>query len=180
MKIKIGVLSDTHLHQVTQDFRELCDCYFSNVDVVLHAGDFVSQEVIAFLSMKNLQGVHGNMDPQDVRVTLPGKRVLKLGPYRLGLIHGWGSPSEIEDRIRPEFDDVDVIVYGHSHRPVNHMRDGILFFNPGTATGHSVSGIRSIGIIEIHDNIHGELIQIPWIFSSQSLPRQVTERVSCG
>ncbi|MBU1902405.1 MAG: metallophosphoesterase family protein, partial [Proteobacteria bacterium] len=62
------------------------------------------------------------------------------------------------DRILPLFDNVDVIVYGHSHVASNHTRDGVLFFNPGTATGYSSSGIHSIGVLELGDYVRGKII----------------------
>ncbi len=158
--MKIGVLSDTHLHQVTKEFEEIYKKYLSDKDIILHAGDVVSTELIDFLSKKKCHCVFGNMDPFELRGMLPRKKVINLGHYRLGLIHGWGSPDGLEDRIWPEFQDVDLIVYGHSHRVANHIRKGVLFFNPGTATGFASSGINSIGILEVDDTIHGKIITL--------------------
>ena len=160
MKIKIGVLSDTHLQRVTGEFKEICDRFLSDVDLILHAGDIVSVEIIEFLSRKTFHGVHGNMDPLDVKRRLPGKKVIELGPYRVGLTHGWGPSAGLEDRVYQTFQDVDVIVYGHSHLPVNLMREGVLLFNPGTATGFSGSGGNSVGLLELGDTIHGEIIDL--------------------
>ncbi len=160
MKMKIGVLSDTHLRRVSREFREIYDRYLFDKDVIMHAGDFVSTRVIDFLSSKSFHGVRGNMDTSEITRLLPGKKVIKLGPYRLGLIHGWGPSSGLEDRIWPEFEGVDVIVYGHSHHTANYVRDGVLLFNPGTATGFSSSGIHTIGVLELDDTIHGEIITL--------------------
>ena len=160
MEIKIGVISDTHLNGVTGEFKEIYNEFLADKDLILHAGDVVSTEILEFLDRKNFQGVHGNMDPLEVREVLPAKRILKLGLFRLGLIHGGGPSAGLEDRIRSEFSDnnVDIIVYGHSHHAVNHVREGVLLFNPGTATGFSSSGIHSIGVLELGDTIHGEII----------------------
>ena len=161
MKMKIGVLSDTHLRHVTGELREIYDKYLSDKDLVLHAGDVISSEVVDFLSRKNFHGVHGNMDPFEVKQMLPGKKVLQVGPYRLGLIHGWGSSAGLEDRIWAEFQEVDIIVYGHSHNAANHRREGTLLFNPGTATGFSSANIHTIGILELSNNrISGEIIRL--------------------
>jgi hypothetical protein len=160
MKMKIGVLSDTHLDRVTRGFGDIFDKFFSDVDAILHAGDFVSAEIVAFLSRKNFHGVHGNMDPFEVKGMLPGKKVIELGHYRIGLIHGWGSSKRIEERISSEFHHADVIVYGHSHLAENRVKDGVLFFNPGTAAGYTPSRVHSIGILELDDTIHGEIIDI--------------------
>ena len=162
MRMKIGVLSDTHLHRLTQDFRYILDQFLRDVDLIVHVGDFVSAEIVEFLSRNNFQGVHGNMDPPEVKEILPKKKVIHLGPYRLGLIHGEGSSSNLEERVQSEFQDVDVIVYGHSHRPVNHVKEGILFFNPGSATGFSYSKNHSLGILQLGETIRGEIIPIAY------------------
>jgi len=160
MKMKIGVLSDTHLSRVTKEFKEIYEMYLSDKDMILHAGDVVSTALIEFLGKKKFHGVYGNMDPLEVREMLPDKKVIELGPYKLGIIHGWGSPAGLEDRILPEFQDVDVIVYGHSHRAVNYIREGVLFFNPGAATGFTSSGVNSIGVLELDDTIQGKIITL--------------------
>ena len=158
--MKIGVLSDTHLNRVTEGFKEIYDKYLSDKDLILHAGDVVSTEIVDFLSMKAFHGVCGNMDPSDVQSVLPSKKIIKIGSHRIGLIHGWGGHSNLEDRIRPEFSDVDMIIYGHSHRAVNHKKNGTLFFNPGTATGFSSSGLHSIGVLEVDETIRGKIIEL--------------------
>lgn len=160
MMIKIGVLSDTHLHRVTKELREIYDNYLSEKDVILHAGDVVSPEIIDFLSRKTFHGVHGNMDPSEIKELLPGKKIVELGQYRMGLIHGWGSSAGLEDRIWSEFYDVDVIVYGHSHHEVNRIREGVLLFNPGTATGYSSSSRHTIGMLELSDTIRWEIVTL--------------------
>ncbi|MFC1868542.1 metallophosphoesterase family protein [Thermodesulfobacteriota bacterium] len=161
MKMKIGVLSDTHLYKVTRELEEIYEQYLSDMDFILHAGDFVSVEVVEFLNRGNFHGVHGNMDPDDIRRILPERKVIRFGPYRLALVHGWGSSEGLEERIWPEFKDADIIVYGHSHRAANHTRKGTLFFNPGRAIGYNLSGNKTLGILELDDGIKGKTVNIP-------------------
>jgi uncharacterized protein len=158
--VRIGVLSDTHLHEVTQEFLGIYERYLSRVDLILHAGDVVSPELIDFLSASatGFYGVCGNMDPTALRQMLPDKKVVTVAGYRIGLIHGWGQADDLEDRIIPLFHQVDIIVYGHSHIPSNHVRDRILLFNPGTATGYSASGKHSIGILELGETAQGTIV----------------------
>ncbi|MFZ0449923.1 MAG: metallophosphoesterase [Desulfatiglandaceae bacterium] len=160
MNIKIGILSDTHLQKVSREFECIFEEYLADKDLVLHAGDVVSEDVLDFLGQKELHAVRGNMDPFEVQRRLPGKSVLELGAFRVGLVHGWGPSAGLEDRIVSEFTDVDVIIYGHSHIAVNHLRDGILYFNPGTATGYASSGIHSIGVLELGETITGRIIPL--------------------
>ncbi|MCJ7594280.1 MAG: metallophosphatase family protein, partial [Desulfobacterales bacterium] len=104
--------------------------------------------------------VHGNMDPVEVKAMLPEKRVMDLGGYRFGLIHGGGSSAGLEERVWRQFQDVDIIVYGHSHKAANHMRDGILLFNPGTATGFTSGETHSIGLLECGETAKGRIVAI--------------------
>jgi len=159
-KLKIGILSDTHLNTVTDELRRIKTQYLSDVDYILHAGDMVSMDVAAYLDEGNFFGVHGNMDSHYVREFLPEKRIMDFGRFRVGLIHGWGAKTDLEERILNTFQDVDVIVYGHSHKPANHLKDGILLFNPGTAIGYTSSGPHTVGILEIGEEVAGRIIEI--------------------
>lgn len=156
--MRIGVLSDTHLKGVNSQLIGIYRDYFSDVDMILHAGDLVSLEVVDFLNQKPLHLVQGNMDNLDIKERFPRKKIIEVKGFRLGLIHGWGAPFGLEKRIRTEFDDVHAIIYGHSHRPANHIDEGVIFFNPGTATGLSTTGSNSIGILRIEETIEGDMI----------------------
>lgn len=158
---KVGVLSDTHLSRVSKDLREIVGRYLSDAEMIIHAGDYVSDEVVRFFRKMNFHGVHGNMDSTDVKLSLPEKELIEIGPWKVGVIHGWGPSEGIEERVRFEFRDVDVIIYGHAHRSVNHTKEGVLLFNPGTATGYNPSGINSVGMLEFGEDVTGRIIEIP-------------------
>ena len=158
--MKIGVISDTHLKHVNSRIIDIYTGYFSDVDMIIHAGDLISVEIVDFLRQKPVHIVQGNMDNYDIKKKFPKKKILEISGFRLGLIHGWGSPFGIERKIRSEFNDVHVIIYGHSHRPANHISKGVIFFNPGSATGFSVSGSHSIGILDIGETIKGDIITL--------------------
>ena len=158
--VTIGVISDTHLSAVSSELVDIYENYLSDVGMIFHAGDLVSLEIADYLSQKPLHVVQGNMDTMDVRERFPTKEIIEVHGFRLGLIHGWGSPLGIEKRIRSEFNDVHAIIYGHSHRPSNHTDKGIIFFNPGTATGFRIAGSNSIGILDIADTIKGTIIPV--------------------
>ncbi|MEW6375194.1 MAG: metallophosphoesterase family protein [Thermodesulfobacteriota bacterium] len=158
--MKIGVISDTHLREPNEEFKKAIETYFKKVDKVLHAGDFINWSVAEYLSgQKELIAVCGNMDPPEIRKAFPQKRIVALGEFRIGLIHGGGSPFGIESRVRKEFDEVDAIVYGHTHTPANHQVKNILFFNPGSLT-RSFIHRPTLGILHIEEKIEGEIIKI--------------------
>lgn len=151
--MRIGVLSDTHAYSGSELPRAIIKP-LSEVDLIVHTGDFVGIEVLNYLKqLGEVKAVHGNMDAVEIRKALPRKEIMDIDGRKVGIIHGSGSPWGIEQRISQEFDQVDVIIYGHSHVPQNEMINGVLFFNPG-------EGRRSFGILEIGREIKGEIIKI--------------------
>jgi len=158
--MKIGVISDTHLKEPHSEFKKMVEYHFGDVEKILHAGDFVDWTIVAYLSsQKDLIAVCGNMDPPDIRRAFPQKRVIELGGFRIGLIHGGGAPFGIESRIIDEFDEVDAIIYGHTHTPANHKVKNIYFFNPGSPT-RSFIHKATLGILNLGEKIEGEIIKI--------------------
>lgn len=158
--MKIGVLSDTHLNEPSSEFKKVVENHFRDVDLIFHTGDFVEWTVAEYLSgLKELIAVCGNMDPSAIRKAFPQKRVIELGGFRIGLIHGGGAPFGIESRIRHEFEEVDAIVYGHTHTPANHLSKGIFYFNPGSPTRSFWHG-ATLGILTLGEKIEGEIIKI--------------------
>ncbi|MFH0813468.1 MAG: metallophosphoesterase family protein [Pseudomonadota bacterium] len=158
--MKIGVISDTHLRDYSPELKRTVDTYFHDVDMILHAGDIVDMNVLDVFLPKQVEAVAGNMDPFTVTKHLPEKKVIKVGHYKIGLIHGWGAPIGLEDRIRKKFKDIDCLVYGHTHYPVNRIIDGVLFFNPGSPTDRRFIKKNTLGILEINDKITGKIINL--------------------
>lgn len=162
--MKIGVLSDTHIPDRAQEVPEKIIRDFRNVDMILHAGDLVDLAVVDKLKSvcAQVKAVWGNMDPREVRKRLPEKDVIQVGKYRIGLMHGYGHPANLIDLLSSTFanDGVDVIVFGHSHVPFNEKREGVLYFNPGSATDKVFSPYNSYGIMEINDEIKARIIKL--------------------
>jgi putative phosphoesterase len=158
--MKIGVISDTHLKEPYSEFKKVIEFHFKDVEKIFHAGDFVDWSIAEYLSsQKELIAVYGNMDSYDIRKAFPEQRVVELKGFKIGLIHGGGSPFGIESRIRGEFDEVDAIVYGHTHTPVNHQVKNICLFNPGSPT-RSFIHKATLGILHLGEKIEGEIIKI--------------------
>jgi hypothetical protein len=159
-KIKIGVISDTHLEDYDDKMRKRIAEHFSDVDMILHAGDMVDLRVLDIFRGKEIKAVCGNMDNYSVREKLPENLLFEIKGFKFLLIHGWGSPLDIEERISAGFKNVDCIVYGHTHKPANHKKDNVLFFNPGSAVDRYFASSRTIGILEIDKSIAGRIINI--------------------
>ena len=158
--MKIGVLSDTHLREPHSEFKKWIEFHFKDVEKIFHTGDFVDLSVAEYLSsQKVLIAVSGNMDPSEIREAFPRKRVVEIGRFKIGLVHGGGAPFGMESRVRDEFDDVDAIVYGHTHAPAHHQVKDIYFFNPGSPT-RSFIHRPTLGILYVGEKIEGEIIHV--------------------
>lgn len=157
--MKIGVLSDTHLTSMTEDFKKMLKRLFSDVDMIIHGGDMTSIAVYDYLSNWELRAVRGNMDDHELGTILPVKRVELIMGKKIGIIHGKGSPHTIEDVVFGEFQNIDIIIFGHSHVPANVRREGVIMFNPGSYRG-SYSHKGTVGIIEIGNEISLRHIEV--------------------
>ncbi len=160
--MKIGVLSDTHIPKVCADLPAEIVKAFKDVDLILHAGDLVEMKVLNQLQkLAETKAVRGNMDEPELQNVLPEKEIIKVNGFTIGLTHGYGPPANLIDCVKNEFPEkVDVIVFGHSHSPVNEKRGGILFFNPGSPTDKIFAKYNSYGMLTIDNSIKGDIIKI--------------------
>ena len=161
--MRIGVLSDTHIPDRIDKIPVVILQDLKNTDLIIHAGDLVDLIVLDELSRicNNVRAVWGNMDPYEVRKKLPEKEIIPAGKFKIGLMHGYGHPNQLISLLSNEFknDNVNIIVFGHSHQSFNETREGIIFFNPGSATDKIFAPYNSYGIIEINDKIEARIIK---------------------
>ena len=151
--MRIAILADTHVNKLEHLPKKIIEA-LSTVDLIIHAGDFTDVQLLKELTqLKEVKAVHGNMDSAELKAVLPVKEVVETENQRIGITHGSGAPWGIEGRVRKMFgpDRIDIIVYGHSHRPQNKVINDILFFNPGKAAD-------SFGILTIDGEAEGEII----------------------
>ena len=159
-KFKIGVIADTHLSGYDEKLEKIVTRHFADVDMIIHAGDLIDLRVLDIFAGKEVKAVCGNMDYSSVREKLPDRLLLEIKGFKFGIIHGWGEPSRIEEKIMVKLGRLDCIIYGHTHQPANHLNDGVLFFNPGSPTDKRLAAHRSIGILEIDKEVAGRIINI--------------------
>jgi len=160
--MRIGVISDTHIGSIDRLPRGLVDV-LGGMDMVLHAGDFTEWPVLDGLRrLGRFAGVYGNLDSFDVRKELHAVEVVEAGVFKIGLNHPseGGTPLNLGERIRPKFQDVHVVVYGHSHEPMNEMKGGVLLFNPGSATGTAPARKKTFGVLHVDKEIRGEIVKL--------------------
>ena len=100
------------------------------------------------------------MDSPRVKEELPEQLLMEINGFKIGLIHGWGSPEGMERKLAARLGPHDCIVFGHTHYPVNRSIDGVYFFNPGSAVDKRFAKSRSIGILEVGDELTGRIITV--------------------
>ncbi|MDD5590960.1 MAG: metallophosphoesterase family protein [Dehalococcoidales bacterium] len=151
--MRIGVISDTHVKELNEIAAPILTA-LAKVDLIIHAGDFTGKALLDGLkSLGPVKAVCGNMDSGELRRILPQKELFVVDGKRFGLTHGSGAPWGIAGRVRGMFDDVDIIVYGHSHQAHKEFVRGSLLFNPGCARD-------SFGLLTIDDEITAEIVKM--------------------
>jgi len=93
------------------------------------------------------------MDSGELKKVLPRQDLFTVGGKRVGLIHGWGVPWGLAERVKELFPDVDIIIFGHSHKPANRYIGKTLLFNPGRARD-------SFGLLTIGEEIKAEILKV--------------------
>lgn len=149
--MRIAVLSDTHLRAGNTLPRFVWE-HLTEVDLIIHAGDLIHKGLWEELTcIAPVRAVRGNCDHWDVSF-LPERDIIECEAIRIGIIHGnAGKGKSTPERAYLAFKDksVDIIVFGHSHRPYMEWCNGILLFNPGSPTDKRREPHYSFGLLDI-------------------------------
>ena len=157
--MRLGVISDTHgllRPQVFEIFRE--------VDHILHGGDVGPEDLLIELgALAPVTAVYGNTDDLGLRAKLPQVAELELDGFRIVVTHGdqFGSPTPAA--LHEAFPAAEIIIYGHSHRPLLELVDKtITVMNPGGAGASRFGILPSVGILELEPGIppRGRIVSI--------------------
>ena len=148
--VRIGVIADTHCPEILDELPPRALELLSGVDLIVHAGDITAEETLSQLQrIAPVEAIRGDHDRK--LKGLPKTKVLEIEGKRIGLIHGSRShlieepltllgtlslgylwlPPKLDEWLLGWFPDVDVIVYGHTHRPRIKWHGRTLIFNPG-------------------------------------------------
>lgn len=155
--MKIVVISDTHLPRMAKQLPNKLVDELEIADLIIHAGDWQTLDVYDTLAKyTEVVGVYGNVDSEQVRAKFKEKEIIQAGSFTLGVTHGHGTKGTTDERARAMFahDDVDCIIFGHSHIPVKKYVKDVLLFNPGSATDKRRQPRYSFGVITISDQLH--------------------------
>lgn len=136
---RIGVISDTH-GMLRPEVLPL----LQGVDRIIHAGDVGRPDVLDALGqVAPVVAVRGNVDRGTWALRLPMTESVDIGDVRIHVLHD-------VNQIEANLDGISVVVSGHSHRPLNERRAGVLYLNPGSAGPRRFSLPVSIAFMDVH------------------------------
>ncbi|WP_379132626.1 metallophosphoesterase family protein [Paenibacillus sp. sgz500958] len=152
--MRVGVVSDTHMSRMSKALPQALIEEFSQVDLILHLGDWVVMEVYEQLSaLAPVEGIAGNNDGEEIIRRFGERKVIELDGIRIGMVHGHTpySGKGTDGNALKAFAgiELDCILFGHSHQPLIRNESGILLFNPGSPTDKRREPLYSFGLLEI-------------------------------
>ncbi|WP_182708817.1 metallophosphoesterase family protein [Thermomonospora cellulosilytica] len=151
--MKVIVLSDTHAPRRWRGCPPAVAEHLRDADLILHAGDVCTADVLTELSRyAPVRAVLGNNDGPDVAAWgAPETLELDLAGLRVAMIHDSGPAKGRLNRMRRRFPDADLVVFGHSHIPLDESGGGLRIFNPGSPTDRRRQPHGTIGVLHIAD-----------------------------
>ena len=150
--ILIGVISDTHGLLRPEAIEAL-----RGSEHIIHAGDVGSPEILEKLSrIAPVIAVRGNIDKEAWSRRIPETQVLEVGGVSIYVLHDLAQLD-----LKPKAAGFSVVVSGHTHVPKQETRDGVLYFNPGSAGPRRFKLPVSLGRLVLEaGSVSGELVQL--------------------
>ena len=157
--MRLGVISDTHDLLRPEVFEA-----FEGVDHILHGGDVGGDEILMALeAIAPVTAVYGNTDSFEMRARLPRVAKIRLDGFDIVVTHGDQLGSPTPEKLHAAFPEAEIIVYGHTHKPVLELVDVVVtVMNPGGA-GAPRFGLRpTVGIMELEPGIppRGRIVKL--------------------
>lgn len=157
--MRLGVISDTHGLLRPEVFDA-----FAEVDHILHAGDIGPLELLTELeAIAPVTAVYGNTDSMEVRRRLPQVATVELDGFDIVVTHGDQLGSPTPESLNAAFPDAQIIIYGHTHKPLLTIVDVVVtVMNPGGAGHRRFNLPPSVGIMELEPGIppRGRLVPL--------------------
>jgi hypothetical protein len=151
-ELVLGVISDTH-----GLLRPEAVATLRGSDLILHAGDVGSPEILDELRrIATVKAVRGNIDSSPWCDSLPQIEVIEAAGLSLYMLH---DLKQLD--LNPSAAGFSAVICGHSHKPMNEIRKGVLYFNPASAGPRRFKLPICVGKLHIRDgNISGEIIEL--------------------
>lgn len=147
--MKVAVLADTHIPKRAKQLPARAYEIINSVDAIIHAGDVLTAEFLQSLNM--MAPVYAVLGNNDVGLELPERLELLWDSVRIGVIHDSGASKGRAARMRRTFPAADLVVFGHSHIPLNIREDGLLLFNPGSPTDRRMQAKHTMGLLTLDE-----------------------------
>jgi uncharacterized protein len=149
--VRVVVLADTHAPRRWRACPPRVAGYLRRADLILHAGDVCTASVLTELAeYAPVVAVLGNNDGPDVADWgAPATAELDLGGLRVAMVHDSGAAAGRMARMRRRFPAADLVVFGHSHIPLDESGPGLRIFNPGSPTDRRRQPHGTLGVLEI-------------------------------
>jgi uncharacterized protein len=161
--LRVVVIADTHMPRGGRRLPEPCVERLRAADLILHAGDIVTGDVLAEPEGLGppVEAVHGNMDEPALRDRLPGTLVAEVGGQRIGMTHDAGPRAGREERLVQRFPGCAAVVYGHTHQPQVERVGEVWILNPGSPTERRRAASHTMLILEVAaGRIEPELVEL--------------------
>ncbi|HEY4904405.1 MAG TPA: metallophosphoesterase family protein [Candidatus Sulfotelmatobacter sp.] len=148
----IGVISDTHGLLWLEALAAL-----RGSERIIHAGDIGSPQILETLAaIAPVTAVRGNIDKETWARELPETEVLEVGGITIYVLHDLAQLD-----LKPEPAGFDVVISGHSHVAKSEMRNGVLFFNPGSAGPRRFKLPVSVGKLTVENShVRAEIVEL--------------------
>jgi uncharacterized protein len=147
----IGVISDTHGLLRPEALAAL-----RGVEHILHAGDVGDIAILdALREIAPVTAIRGNVDVYGACAELPATDVVELGGSLFYLVH---SVHDLD--INPKAAGVSMVVSGHSHKASVTMKDGVVYFNPGSAGPRRFSLPVTVGFVTVEDGVEASVMEL--------------------
>jgi putative phosphoesterase len=156
--MRVAVLSDTHSPRFWKGCPPAVAAQLARADLILHAGDVCTADVLDELATyAPVRVVLGNNDRPEVAAWGALETLeLEIEGLRVAMIHDSGPAGGRAARMRRRFPAADLVVFGHSHIPMDGSEEGLRIFNPGSPTDKRRQPYGTLGELVILD---GRLVQ---------------------
>ncbi len=150
-RVRVIVLSDTHAPRRWKSCPPAVAGWLRSADAILHAGDVCTAGVLAELAgYAPVHAVLGNNDGPDVAAWgAPATLEFELGGLPVAMIHDSGQAAGRLRRMRAAFPSAELVVFGHSHIPLDVSEGGLRIFNPGSPTDRRRQPQGTLGVLGI-------------------------------
>lgn len=151
--MRIGVISDTHGLLRSEALEAL-----AGTEHILHAGDVGDRRILDALGkIAPITAIRGNVDVEGACSTLPPTEIVNLGGKWFYMLH---SLRDLD--LNPKAAQIDVVISGHTHKPMVEWKHGVMYLNPGSAGPQRFHLPISLALVTMDEKgIETQIVELP-------------------